>query len=66
LLTAEEGTIPSPHEKIFIANQNGIDESFEEKLEYLLRVAQDGDKEEILSVIKMIVPTFRLKQPIEV
>jgi len=66
LLTAEEGTIPSPHEKIYIANQNDIDESFDEKLEYLLKVAQDGDKEEILSVIKMIVPTFRLKQTVEV
>ena len=61
LLMAEEGTVESPHEKIFIANQNGIDESFEEKLEYLLKVAQDGDKEEILSVIKMIVPTFRAR-----
>ena len=66
LLTAEEGTIPSPHEKIYIANQNDIDESFDEKLEYLLKVAQDGDKEEILSVIKMIVPTFRLKQTVGV
>ena len=65
LLTAEEGTMPSPHKKIFIANQNDIDESFEEKLEYLLRVAHDGDKEEILSVIKMIVPTFRLKESVE-
>jgi len=61
LLMAEEGTVESPHEKIFIANQNGIDESFEEKLEYLLKIAQDGDKEEILSVIKMIVPTFRAR-----
>ena len=61
LLTAEEGTIPSPHEKIYIANQNDIDESFDERLEYLLKVAQDGDKEEILSVIKMIVPTFRAR-----
>jgi len=66
LLMAEEGTIPSLHEKVFIANQIDIDESFEEKLEYLLRVAQDGDKEEILSVIKMIVPTFRLKESVEV
>jgi len=66
LLTAEEGTIPSPHEKIYIANQNDIDESFDEKLEYLLKVAQDGDKEEILSVIKMIVPTFRLEQTVGV
>lgn len=66
LLTAEEGTIPSPHEKIFIANQNGIDDNFNEKLEYLLKVAQDGDKEEILSVIKMLVPTFRLEQTVEV
>jgi FlaA1/EpsC-like NDP-sugar epimerase len=66
LLTAEEGTIPSPHEKIYIANQNDIDESFNEKLEYLLKVAQDGDKEEIFSVIKTIVPTFRLKQTVEV
>lgn len=66
LLTAEEGTIPSPHEKIFIANQNGLDDNFNEKLEYLLKVAKDGDKEEILSVIKMLVPMFRLEQTVEV
>jgi len=60
LLTAEEGTIPSPHEKIFIANQNGIDESFCEKLNYLLKVAHEGDVEEIIATIKSIVPNFRV------
>ncbi len=60
LLTAEEGTIPSPHEKIFIANQNGIDESFYEKLNYLLKVAHEGDVEEIIATIKSIVPNFRV------
>ena len=60
LLTAEEGTIPSPHEKIFIANQNGIDESFFEKLNYLLKVAHEGDVEEIIATIKSIVPNFRV------
>ena len=66
LLTAEEGTIPSPHEKIYIANQDEIDETFSEKLDYLLKVAQYGDKEEILSMIKIVVPTFRLRQQIKV
>lgn len=66
LLTAEEGTIPSLHEKIYIANQDEIDETFSEKLDHLLEVAQYGDKEEILSMIKIIVPTFRLRQQIKV
>lgn len=60
LLTAEEGTIPSPHEKIFIANQNDIDESFCEKLNYLLKVAHEGDVEEIIATLKSIVPNFRV------
>jgi len=60
LLMAEEGTVESPHEKIFIANQNGIDESFFEKLNYLLKVAHEGDVEEIIATIKSIVPNFRV------
>jgi len=60
LLMAEEGTIGSPHEKIFIANQNGIDESFCEKFNYLLKVAHEGDVEEIIATIKSIVPNFRV------
>jgi len=60
LLTAEEGTVESPHEKIFIANQNDIDESFCEKLDYLLKVAHEGDVEEIIATIKSIVPNFRV------
>jgi len=60
LLTAEEGTVPSPHEKILIANQNDIDESFCEKLDYLLKVAHEGDVEEIIATIKSIVPNFRV------
>ena len=60
LLTAEEGTVPSPHDKILIANQNDIDESFCEKLDYLLKVAHEGDVEEIIATIKSIVPNFRV------
>lgn len=60
LLTAEEGTVESPHEKIFIANQNDIDESFCEKLDYLLKVAHEGDVKEIIATIKSIVPNFRV------
>jgi FlaA1/EpsC-like NDP-sugar epimerase len=60
LLMAEEGTVESPHEKIFIANQNDIDESFCEKLNYLLKVAHEGDVEEIIATIKSIVPNFRV------
>ena len=59
-MTAEEGTVESPHEKIFIANQNDIDESFCEKLDYLLKVAHEGDVEEIIATIKSIVPNFRV------
>jgi FlaA1/EpsC-like NDP-sugar epimerase len=58
LLTAEEGTKATTHEKIYVANQGDIGEGFTAKLEDLLKVAADGDREEIIAVIKQIVPTF--------
>ena len=64
LLTAEEGTKATAHEKIYVANQSDIGEGFTAKLEYLLKVAADGDREEIIAVIKQIVPTFGNKGPI--
>jgi FlaA1/EpsC-like NDP-sugar epimerase len=64
LLTAEEGTKATAHEKIYVANQSDIGEGFTAKLEYLLKVAADGDREEIIALIKQIVPTFGNKSPI--
>lgn len=64
ILTAEEGTKATTHEKIYVANQSDIGEGFTAKLEYLLKVAADGDREEIIAVIKQIVPTFENKSPI--
>jgi len=62
LLTAEEGTKATPHEKIYVANQGEISEKFNAQLEYLLKVANDGDRVEIKAVIKQIVPNFGNKK----
>ncbi len=61
LLTAEEGTIATAHEKIYVANQGEISEKFTAQLEYLLKVATDGDTNELAVMIKQLVPTFREK-----
>ncbi len=62
LLTAEEGTKATTHEKIYVANQGEISETFNARLEYLLKVATDGDKNELAMMIKQIVPAFREKR----
>jgi FlaA1/EpsC-like NDP-sugar epimerase len=61
LLTAEEGTIATTHEKIYVANQGEISEKFTAQLEYLLKVATNGDTNELVMMIKQIVPSFREK-----
>jgi len=61
LLTAEEGTDTTTHEKIFIARMNrGLDEKEQgSALERLYRAAEDSNKVEIVAVLQALVPTYR-------
>lgn len=59
LLTAEEGTEASKHEKIFIAKVSvGMVSRLEEKLEDLFACARARDPECIRRVFKELIPTY--------
>ncbi|MEX2602601.1 MAG: nucleoside-diphosphate sugar epimerase/dehydratase [Gracilimonas sp.] len=58
LLTAEEGTDVTHHEKIFMARKNGILSDLEKRLNRLELVAKSGDNEAIKEEISELVPTY--------
>jgi FlaA1/EpsC-like NDP-sugar epimerase len=61
LLTAEEGTDTTTHEKIFIARMNntfaGSDQDL--ALQRLWDIAQDGDRKRIIAQLRSLVPTYK-------
>jgi FlaA1/EpsC-like NDP-sugar epimerase len=61
LLTAEEGTDSSRHEKIFVARKQAIeDQALDGHLDGLFDAARSRDTEEILRALAAIVPTHML------
>lgn len=61
LLTAEEGTIASRHEKIFVARKNGLPEDeFEGLLDALVTAATERDVEGVRQAFKAIIPSHML------
>ncbi|MBD3614995.1 MAG: polysaccharide biosynthesis protein [Gracilimonas sp.] len=58
LLTAEEGTDMTRHEKIFMARKNGVLDNLEQRLNRLKEIARTGDKETIKEEIYNFVPTY--------
>ena len=60
LLTAEEGTDTTTHEKIFIARMNSVLNKKEQgfALERLYRVAENPSKTEIVAALQVLVPTY--------
>ncbi|MFA5670049.1 MAG: nucleoside-diphosphate sugar epimerase/dehydratase [Balneolaceae bacterium] len=58
LLTAEEGTDMTCHEKIFMARKTGVLNGLEKNLVRLIEVAKVGNSEAIKKEIFNIVPTF--------
>ncbi len=58
LLTAEEGTDMTRHEKIFMARKNGVLPNLEVHLDQLYKTAMEGDPITIREEIKKIVPTY--------
>jgi FlaA1/EpsC-like NDP-sugar epimerase len=61
LLTAEEGTDATTHEKIFVARLGSRWESKEldDGLERLLAAAERGDREEVVARLRELVPSYR-------
>ncbi len=58
LLTAEEGTDMTHHEKIFMARKKDVLDNLEIRLNELIEIARFRNKEEIKWAIKEIVPTY--------
>jgi FlaA1/EpsC-like NDP-sugar epimerase len=58
LLTAEEGTEMTQHDKIMMARKNGMDDQFHAKLDRLFDAANNGDMQSIKAMIHTIVPTY--------
>ncbi len=65
LLTAEEGTDVTKHEKIYVARlQLHHDEAtFFQLLEELYTAAREGDDEQIIRLLQRLVPTYRPQRP---
>lgn len=62
LLTAEEGTDMTQHEKIYVAKCVDTIDHLTMKLDHLLEMAANGDHESIKLAIKEIVPTYQFNQ----
>src|SRR5262249_55518581 len=59
LLTAEEGTIASRHEKIFVAKKTGLPaDRLESLMEELFAAAAARQVDLIKSVLRKIIPTY--------
>ena len=61
LLTAEEGTTATLHQKIFSAKiTEKIDKRYVKKIDKLISLArEDKDREEVSSLLKELVPTYQ-------
>ncbi|MDA8229345.1 MAG: nucleoside-diphosphate sugar epimerase/dehydratase [Desulfitobacterium hafniense] len=64
LLTAEEGTSATKHKRIFVAKPNSINTKKIEELLYIIRDRGSYlSREEVVELLKGIVPTFRKQTP---
>ena len=62
LLTAEEGTDMTQHEKIYVAKSVDLIQNLSDKLDHLLDVSRNGSVDQIKISIKQIVPTYQYQQ----
>ena len=62
LLTAEEGTDMTHHEKIYVARSVDSIDNLEEQLNKLIDKAKNGTREEVKNTIKEMLPTYSFKQ----
>lgn len=58
LLTSEEGTDMTQHEKIFLARKTAVLDGIEDKLDLLVEAAFSNNQEEIRKAIYKVVPTY--------
>ncbi|MFN3180073.1 MAG: polysaccharide biosynthesis protein, partial [Thermus sp.] len=59
LLTAEEGTEASRHEKIWVARNAPLPPDFPHLLEELYWIARQGDGLEVRQMLKRLIPSYR-------
>lgn len=60
LLTDEEGTNHTQYKRIYVGKPNGVDwKRLPTILDELWDTAQDGDRDQIIKAIKVLVPKFR-------
>lgn len=60
LLTAEEGTSVTHHDKIFVVQKNGLPtQHFLDDLECLIKAANVGEPDQIKTMMKKIVPSYQ-------
>jgi FlaA1/EpsC-like NDP-sugar epimerase len=62
LLTAEEGTDVTHHEKIYVARSVDTIDHLDEQLDSLIEVAKNGTREEVKNTFKEILPTYHYKK----
>ena len=59
ILTAEEGTVTTQNQKIFIAKLSNVnDNELNQKLERLEETVYKGDKDEIIKILKELVLNY--------
>lgn len=66
LLTAEEGTDMTQHEKIFMCRKNGAFQDLTHHLNELFETAETGTGHEIRMAMKGMVPTYSYNEPAKV
>jgi FlaA1/EpsC-like NDP-sugar epimerase len=62
LLTAEEGTVMTRHEKIYVAKSVDPIVNLSEKIGSLIHTANHGSDQHIKAAIKALVPTYQLEE----
>ncbi len=66
LLTVEEGTVMTQHEKIYVAKSVDFIKDLTEQLDYLIDTTHKGNTDEIKQTLKLIVPSYQHKPKIAV
>jgi len=60
LLTAEEGTVATQNQKIFVANLSKVDEEeLNTGLDKLKKAADNGEKDAIIKTLKELIPNYK-------
>ena len=59
LLTAEEGTDATPHERLFVARMEEPGGDWEQKLKELREAALSGEDEGVIRLLRALVPRYR-------